>query len=403
MLQPMPLAISVKERWQSLPQSIRFGTTVFLVSRLIYSLWAVTVLSIRPASTAAPQPIIHNWFEQWVLAPWYRWDAEWFLKIAREGYVIADGRSAYYPLYPFLTRIVGDLLGHNYMLSGLIVSNLAIWAALVLLYTITQGHFNQAVAHKTVIALALYPFYIFNLIYYADSLLLLFSLATFYAMETKRWGWAGVFSGLAVLSKLPGLILLAPVIWEFRAQRRQLLSKDVLAVLAVPLTILAWTVALRFVGSEVELTDFSSPMAGLTPILTPSFQQNFQVFIVWPWEGLILGIQAIPALWGKVLSLKVILDILMVIVFTGAIPFTLKLPRFSYFVYSLGLYVMNLMLVMPSFPLADFPRRMMVAFPVFIIFGLAMRKRWANIMIIALGVFLSAMVSAFLLWWVWIG
>jgi hypothetical protein len=391
------------ERWQSLPQSFRFGTIVFIITRLIYSVWAIIILSIQPASAKAPQPIIRNFVEQWLLAPWYRWDAVWFLKIAREGYLIVDGRSAYYPLYPALTRVVGDLLGHNYMLSGLIVSNLATWAALILLYTVTRHHFSETVARRAVVALALYPFYIFNLVYYADSLLLLLSLATFWALQTKRWGWVGIFASLAVLSKLPGVILLAPITWEFLEQRRRLFGKDVLAVLAIPLTIVLWTIILRFMSDEVIITDFSSPFSILTPVLTPSFQQQFDVSLAWPWEGLILGVQAIWALWGKVLWLKVILDMFIVIVFTVAIPFILRLPRVSYFVYSLGLYLMNLTLVMPSFPLADFPRRMMVAFPVFAVFALAMGKGWGNRLIVVLGVFLSAIVSAFLLWWVWMG
>jgi hypothetical protein len=268
---------------------------------------------------------------------------------------------------------------------------------------ITERHFGGSIARKTVIVFGLYPFYIFNLIYYADSLLLLFSLATFYMLETRRWGWVGVFASLAVLSKLPGLVIAAPIAWEFLAQRRRWWSLDILAVLAVPFTIGLWTIALRYIGSEVTLSDFSSPFSILTPIFTPSFQQKFEVFMVWPWQGIVLGIQAIPALWGKVLVLKVILDIVIVLVFTVVIPFTLKLPRFSYFVYALGLYAMNLTMVMPSFPLADFPRRMLVAFPVFMVLALWMHRGWVDKMVLAIGLFLSAIVSALLLWWVWIG
>ena len=394
---------SLAERWQKMPQAVWYGSIVFFCSRLIYSLWAIIILTLQPASAQAPQPAIRNMLEQWLLAPWYRWDAVWFLKIAQEGYGVADGRSAYYPLYPTLIRLVGDLLGHNYLLSGLLVSNLATWLALILLYAITQRHYSDSVARKTVIALTLYPFYIYNLIYYADSLLLLFSLATFWALETKRWGWVGVFASLAVLSKLPGIVLLAPIGWEFLAQRRRLLSKDLFGVLAIPLTIAVWTVLLRLIGSEVNLIDFSSPTSILTPILTPSFQQRFQASMVFPWDGLILGIQAISALWGRVLVLTVTMDMVMVVVFSLAIPFTLKLPRYSYFIYAVGLYLMNLTLVAESFPLVDFPRRMMVAFPVFIVFGLAMQWRWFNLFILFVGLFLSATVSAFLLWWLFVG
>src|SRR5262245_29321307 len=139
------LTNSVSRRWAALPQAVQFGSLVFVVTRLVYSLWAIFILSLQPTAPSAPQPVVNNLFEQWFLAPWYRWDAVWFLKIVQEGYTVADGRSAYYPLYPFLIRLVGDLLGGNYLLSGLVVSNLATWGSLILLYIITEDHFGATI------------------------------------------------------------------------------------------------------------------------------------------------------------------------------------------------------------------------------------------------------------------
>jgi hypothetical protein len=391
------------QRWQRLPIAVRVGTNVFLITRLMHSFIAILALKLYPLSATAPQPIVHNWFEEWLLAPWYRWDAEWFLKIAREGYAVVDGRSAYYPLYPMLVRVVGDLLGGNYLLSGLIVSNLALWGALILLFSLVQHNYGYRLAHGTVIALALYPFYFFNLVYYADSLLLFFSIATFYALDKGRWGWTAICASLAVLSKLPGLILLAPITWEFWEQRRRLLSFDSLALLAIPLTIAGWTIILRFIGNETIITDFSSPLGFLTPVLTPSYQSEFQVWMVWPWEGISLGLQAVPRLWGKVMGLKVFLDVIVLLFFTVMIPLTLRLNRLSYTIFVVGLYTMNLTQVMPGFPLADFPRRMMIAFPVFIVLAMISKWRWVRLPLFLVGASLSLVLSAFFVWWLWVG
>jgi hypothetical protein len=396
------LHTTLRRRWQLTPTAFRVGTAIYLVTRLIHSLIAILALKLFPLPPGSPQPEVHNWLEAWLLAPWYRWDAEWFLNIARQGYTIADGRSAYYPLYPALVRVVGDLLGHNYLLSGLLVSNLALLAALILLFALVQRSYGEWVARGTVIALALYPFYFFNMVYYADSLLLLFSVATFYAMGARRWDWTALFASLAVLSKLPGFVLFAPIVWEFWQQRRRLFSCDSFALLAIPLTIGVWTFALRFIGSETPITDFSSPLGILTPILTPSYQAHFQQWLVWPWEGMFLAIRAVPSLWGKVMGLKVALDLAIAIFFSLMIPFTLRLRRASYVIYVLGLYMMNLMLVMPSFPLADFPRRMMMAFPVFILLAM-LGNRWIRLSLIFVGLSLSLALSAFFVWWVWVG
>jgi hypothetical protein len=397
------LYTTLRQRWQQFPLAFRMGTIVYLVTRLVYSLIAILALKLYSLSPVSPQPEVHNWLEAWLLAPWYRWDAEWFLSIARQGYNVADGRSAYYPLYPVLIRISGDLLGHNYLLSGLLVSIIALWVALVLLFTSVQRHYGERVARGTLIALALYPFYFFNMVYYADSLLLLFSVATFLAMETKHWGWTAIFASLAVLSKLPGLVLFGPIVWEFWQQRRRLVSGDSFALLAVPLTISAWTVVLRLIGTETLISDFSSPLGILTPILTPSYQVRFEQWLVWPWEGLRLAFQSIPPLWGKVMGLKVTLDLLITIFFTLVIPFTLRLRRTSYVIYVVSLYAMNLMLVMPSFPLADFPRRMMMAFPVFTVLAMLGQHRWVRQPLTFVGSSLSLVLSAFFVWWVWVG
>jgi hypothetical protein len=159
----------------------------------------------------------------------------------------------------------------------------------------------------------------------------------------------------------------------------------------------------RLIGAETAVTDFSSPLGLLTPILTPSYQSAFQVWTVWPWEGLWLGLQAAPLLWGRVMGLKVILDVVILLFFTGLIPVTLRLQRSSYFIYVLGLYVMNLTQVMPGFPLADFPRRMMVAFPIFIVLAMLSQRRWVRLPLLFIGMTLSFILSACFVWWLWVG
>ncbi len=397
------MQVKMKHFRNNLSAPVIFGSGVYLVTRLVHSLVAIVALMLYPLPPTAPQPTVHTWFEQWFLAPWYRWDAEWFLKIAREGYIIDDGRSGNYPLYPALVRVVGDPLGHNYLLSGLIVSNLALWLALILLYILIKRHYGDAIARKSLIALALYPSFFFNLGYYAESLLLLFTVATFYALETNRWGWAGIFSGLAVLAKLPGVILLAPIAWEFWQQRRRLFSRDVIALAAIPVTIAGWTVVRHYLGPEATTFDLSSPLSILSPILSPSYRQTYGAAVVFPWQGIWLGIQAVQSLWGQVMGLTVTFDMVMLVFFTLLLPFIARVKPTSYLIYTVGLYIMNLMLVVDIFPLVNFPRRMMMAFPAFIALAMLARYRWLKLVMVVTGGTLSLVMSAFFVWWLWIG
>ena len=62
---------------------------------------------------------------------WQRWDTAWYLKIAAFGYDPADGTASFSPLYPWLIRGLGALTG-NFLLSALLISNLAALAVFIL-------------------------------------------------------------------------------------------------------------------------------------------------------------------------------------------------------------------------------------------------------------------------------
>jgi hypothetical protein len=397
---------TIVEKWRQLPEAVRFGLGVYIVSRAIYSLWGALVVWAFPLHAAYPQPPINNWFDRYFIAPWYRWDVGWFLRIAEEGYTVVDGRSSFFPLYPFLMRVVGDVFGGNYIISGLVVSNVALIAALILLFQLVERRYGAKIARGTLICLALYPAYFFNMAYYAESLSLLTTVACFYALETRRWPWVGVFAALAVLSKLPSVVLLVPIVWEFWLQRRRIFSTDVLAVLAIPLTLVLWSTTLRLIGNEVAMTDTSSQLGILTPLLTPSWQSEFGGQVVMPWQGIYLAFQSIPAAidFGSPTGIfKVVYDVVMVFFFACIIPFTLRLRHSTYLIYCVAAFTMNLMVTIPSTPLANFPRRMMMAFPIFIVIAMIVKKPGLRLALFFVAVLLSVTLNTFFIWWRWVG
>src|SRR6187200_1157333 len=69
----------------------------------------------------APTP--NRWF-----ALWDQWDFGYYQKIAEFGYEAKDGSLAFYPLFPWLLRLVAYISG-SYLAAGLIVSGIASVAA----------------------------------------------------------------------------------------------------------------------------------------------------------------------------------------------------------------------------------------------------------------------------------
>ena len=62
-----------------------------------------------------------------------RWDSNWYIQIARDGYRFApdgSGSVVFFPLFPVLMRSL-MVLGANPAVAGLIVSNISFLAAMV--------------------------------------------------------------------------------------------------------------------------------------------------------------------------------------------------------------------------------------------------------------------------------
>src|SRR6266852_518255 len=154
-----------------------------------------------------------------VLRSWYHWDVISFENIATRGYVYRDN-AAFFPLYPLLEREVSALLHihTNVFLGGMLITNLAFWGTLIVLYRFVEVEFDRATARRETLYLAVFPTALFFFAAYNEALFLFFMLLSFYAMRRGSWWLAGLFGGLATLTRSIGLLLLAVFLYEFVRQ-----------------------------------------------------------------------------------------------------------------------------------------------------------------------------------------
>jgi len=148
---------------------------------------------------------------------WYRWDADWYAAIASQGYV-NPAFAAFFPLYPLLERIVGLALLRNVFLAGMLISNLAFLGTLIVLYRFVETEFDSDTARRTTLYLAIFPTAFFFFAAYNESLFLFFVLLSFYAMRRSSWWLAGLFGGLAALTRSMGSLILLVFLYEFTRQ-----------------------------------------------------------------------------------------------------------------------------------------------------------------------------------------
>ena len=154
---------------------------------------------------------------------WARWDSDFFLRIAQNGY---DGASAaFHPLYPALVAVLGRVLFGHYLLAGLIVSLACCLGSFLLLYRLAEERLGPEGAERSVLYLAVFPMSLFLQAVYSESLFLLLVLAAFAVAERNRFATAGVLAGLAILTRAAGIALLpalALLAWRERDRLRAL-------------------------------------------------------------------------------------------------------------------------------------------------------------------------------------
>jgi len=187
-------------------------------------------------------------------------DVNWYLTIVQRGYDQAaysedEKRNwAFFPVFPLLWRQVAKWTG-DYVLTGMALSHLFFLVALFLLHRVcVQFGLGPDDADRAVFYLAVFPTSYFFSMPLPESLFLMLTIASFYFAKGERWWLAGVFGALASGTRTSGVLLLpalAVLYWETYKPALQLRDvrtwrKDALALLLVPVGLVAFMVYLHF-------------------------------------------------------------------------------------------------------------------------------------------------------------
>ena len=189
---------------------------VFLGLRVGLSLVALAGVGLLPDIDNAvgppgwdPSPVTPGWHN--LVTAWERFDGLWFLRIATDGYVDGDGSAAFFPLYPLLIRFLSPLLGGHPLAAAYLVSHLAAFGSMALLYFLTASEWGDRVARRTVLYLAVFPTSFFLLAPYSESLYLLLVLACLWGARRNRWAVAGLAGAAAAATRNVGVLLVLPL------------------------------------------------------------------------------------------------------------------------------------------------------------------------------------------------
>lgn len=156
-------------------------------------------------------------------------DSWWYRSIAIQGYGLrADAGGvpnyAFFPLYPLLVRYVRPT--GDFALDGLILSNVAFAAALLLLGLLgLRAGLSEDEAQRAILFLAFFPTSYFCSMPLPESLFLMLSLASLLAGYYGKWGTASALGALAALTRLAGVLLVLPLVIVFYRNERRTSAK----------------------------------------------------------------------------------------------------------------------------------------------------------------------------------
>ncbi|MBI5526325.1 MAG: hypothetical protein HY897_08315 [Deltaproteobacteria bacterium] len=184
---------------------------------------------------------------------WCQWDCAWYDRIIDHGYTAASyGRhdqreAAFFPLYPALSRGLGEIIGSR-RAAGLIVSHTG--AILGLFFTLLLGllFFDEEKAKRALVLLLVFPGSVFLSAFYSEGLFLCGAAGSFFWFFKRRWLLCGLFGALAVLSRSAGILLFpvfaAALAYDI-ARRRDRFDWAMLWLLLIPAALGAYMAALH--------------------------------------------------------------------------------------------------------------------------------------------------------------
>jgi len=310
---------------------------------------------------------------QWIWA-WANFDGVHYLTIAQHGYM-AQFTQAFFPLFPLIIRYFGLLLNDKFLIiSGQIISFLSIGLALIFFKQLLEFDYKPPVIIRSIVLLLLFPTSFFFAAMYTEAFFLLLVILTFYFARKRNWWACALIGVLASATRITGIFLLPALFIEF-----------------IDITTFSKNL-LRTLVSKVILF-FKTPLPYIMPlgfvIYAAYLQRNFGDWLYFWHAQPAFGAERSAAL---ILPPQVIwryLKILLTVSYTssGFITAVIELIAFcsgillmivghklkirlSYLLFGW------LVILVPSFTgtLSSMPRYILLAFPLYIVFGILLRR-----------------------------
>ena len=353
----------MKKFWKSNQKAIKFIIEVFFVWQAVIFLISFFASRQFPAR----ERFMYNDGKE-IVNPIFLWDRANFdgihyLLISRGGYGLYQ--QAFFPLYPKLIQSLRPVFGGKDLLAAVFVSNISLFAYLILLYKLACLDYSESIAQKTIIFFLVFPTSFFGGMVYTEALFLMLLLGSFYAARKDKWLVAGILGGLASYTRLIGVFIFPALVWEWWQGRRMRGEKweveKLAETLLVPLGLLVYMKFLWRKWNDPLMFIHVQPLFGAER--SNNIILIYQVF--WRYFKMILTTKLDPlyfAVWLELLSAVSFIVLLFLAFKKGMRISYLIFAAFSFFIPAL------------TGTFSSLPRYVLVMFPCFILMGVIKDK-----------------------------
>ncbi|MEV4743448.1 glycosyltransferase family 39 protein [Streptomyces sp. NPDC049555] len=192
-----------------------------------------------------------------------RWDSIWYARIAEQGYgftlQLAGGKVhsdlAFFPLLPWLERLVAHLSPLSVADAGLVVSAVAGLLAAWGIFAVGELRYGRRAGLALVGLWAALPVGVVQSMAYSESLFTALAAWSLYCVLTGRWAGAGALAALAGLTRPVGAAVVAAV-WLgaalelVRARRGERRTPAARVLAGAALAPLGWLGYVAWVGAR---------------------------------------------------------------------------------------------------------------------------------------------------------
>lgn len=143
-------------------------------------------------------------------------DSPHYIKIAHSWYASAGEDAKYivfFPLYPMVLRAV-EFFVRDPLAAGMLVSLACFSGAACFVYKLAALEFGEEKAMDALFLFLAFPFGIFYAGVFTEGMFVLFTAMGLYYARSRKWIACGIVGLLASLTRIQGVLLLAPAVYE---------------------------------------------------------------------------------------------------------------------------------------------------------------------------------------------